>query len=303
MRWNEKSVCNQAAVYGFTAAYCFAPLPQDGAPEGCRTLILLVRAYRPGGRLVDHFYPASNAAYHQAHALVQLLSQDMQVWPLSNLRLKPICNRLPQFGRGINTLNYLKGIGSRFCLELIGVSDDLIEKTKIINQNNEIKDWNLKCASCNQCRNACPTGAITAEGFVRERCLRNYMLSGKSVPQEFRAHYGVPGEAMGVIGCDICQRVCPYNALPERERQDTDEFTLAELLACAPDTMERFATLYGRNYAIRNRVIAQALLATANSGDSAFLPQITALENSPSPVVAEHARWAATKLKDLQNLY
>lgn len=75
-----------------------------------------------------------------------------------------------------------------------------------------------------------------------------------------------------MIGCDICQRVCPYNALPERERQDTDEFTLAELLACAPDTMERFATLYGRNYAIRNRVIAQALLAAANSGDTAFLP-------------------------------
>lgn len=41
-----------------------------------------------------------------------------------------------------------------------------------------------------------------------------------------------------MIGCDICQRVCPYNALQERERQDTDEFTLAELLACAPDTME-----------------------------------------------------------------
>ena len=67
--------------------------------------------------------------------------------------------------------------------------------------------------------------------------------------------------------------------------------------------MERFATLYGRNYAIRNRVIAQALLAAANSGDTAFLPQIMALENSPSPAVAEHARWAATKLKDLQNLY
>ena len=48
---------------------------------------------------------------------------------------------------------------------------------------------------------------------------------------------------------------------------------------------------------------AQALLAAANSGDAALLPQITALENSPSPVVAEHARWAATKLKDLQNLY
>ena len=67
--------------------------------------------------------------------------------------------------------------------------------------------------------------------------------------------------------------------------------------------MERFATLYGRNYAIRNRVIAQALLTAANSGDAAFLPQITALENSPSPVVAEHACWAATKLKDLQNIY
>lgn len=303
MRWTEKTLCNQAAVYGFTAAYCFAPLPQDGAPEDCRTLILLVRAYRPGGRLVDRFYPASNAAYHQAQALVQLLGQDMQAWPLSNLRLKPICNRLPPFGRGINTLNYLQGIGSRFCMELIGVSENLLDHSEITDCSDKNKDWNLNCASCGKCMKACPTGAITEQGFVRERCLRNYMLSGKSMPQQFRACYGVPGAAMGEIGCDICQRVCPYNALPERERQNEEEFTLSELLACTPDTLTRFAALYGRNYAIRNRVIAQALLAAANSGDTALLPQVEALESSPSPVVADHAGWAATKLKDLQKLY
>lgn len=303
MRWNEETICKQAAVYGFTAAYCFAPLPQDEAPEGCKTLILLVRAYCPGGRLVDAFYPASNAAYHQAKAFAQLLAQDMQVWPLSNLRLKPICTRQPQFGRGMNTLNYLPDIGSRFCLEMIGTSEIIEPNHKIINQSNKNTDWNLKCADCQRCLHACPTGAITPQGFVRENCLRNYMLSGKPAPEHMRTYYGVNGGAMGVIGCDVCQRVCPYNALPERARCDEDAFSLRALLQCDADTLSRFAALYGRNYAIRNRILAQALLAAGNSCDAALLADIAPLKDSASAAVAQHAAWAETKLKNLKKKY
>ncbi len=288
MSWTEEKICKQAAVYGFTAAFCFAPEEQDGAPDGCRTLILLIRAYQPGGQLVDHFYPASNEAYHQAQAFVRLLSVDMNAWPLSNLRLKPICTRQPQFGRGMNTLNYLPEIGSRFSLEMIGISE---KAETIVNT-----DWNLKCASCKKCMFSCPTGAIREDGFVRERCLRNYMLSGKAVPEEYRPYYGTANGAMGIIGCDICQRVCPYNAQIEKKRSQADEFTLPELLMCNSSTLDLFGTLYGRNYAIKNRVIAQALLAAGNSGDNALLTCITPLKESQSAAVAEHAAWAERKL-------
>ena len=288
MNWTEEKIRKQAAVYGFTAAFCFAPEKQDGAPDGCRTLILLVKAYQPGGQLVDRFYLAGNEAYHQAQAFVRLLSLDMEAWLLSNLRLKPICTRQPQFGRGLNTLNYLPEIGSRFSLEMIGISEKV---ETIVNA-----DWNLKCASCKKCMLSCPTGAIREDGFVRERCLRNYMLSGKAVPEEYRSYYGIANGAMGVIGCDVCQRVCPYNAQIEKKRSQADEFSLSDLLTCNSETLDRFGRLYGRNYAIRNRVIAQSLLAAGNSGDSTLLTYITPLKESQSAAVAEHAAWAEQRL-------
>ena len=61
--------------------------------------------------------------------------------------------------------------------------------------------------------------------------------------------------------------------------------------------MAGFAALYGKNYAIRNRIIAQALLAAGNLGDPAYLEEIKALTQSTSALVAEHARWAKEKIE------
>ncbi|MBQ9197934.1 MAG: hypothetical protein IJ157_11950 [Clostridia bacterium] len=289
-----------AAEAQFSAAYCFAPVPEDGAPENVKTLVLLARAYTPGGRLVDRFYPASNAAYHAAKELAKRMAEDwhIEVLPLSNLKLKPMCRRHPSFGTGMNTLNYLPGIGSRFCMELLGLSAEIAADAEIAFDKKT-----LPCAECGRCRDICPGGAITEHGFVKEKCIRYYMLSGKPMPEHLRPYIKGGEGAKAIVGCDICQRVCPANAEIEKKRTMEDEFDLRDMLTCSDETLHAFAELYGKNYANRNRIIAQALLAAGNSGDAEYLKEIERLCQSPSALVAEHARWAKMQIEKLRKIY
>lgn len=64
------------------------------------------------------------------------------------------------------------------------------------------------CADCGACVAACPTGALTARGLVRERCLSAISQKKGELTAEETAllqQYGV------VWGCDRCQNACPCN--------------------------------------------------------------------------------------------
>ena len=289
----SQTISQLAAEHGFSAAYCFSPQPEDHAPEGVGTLVLLTRRYAPGGWLVDHFYPCSNAAYHQSKRLGDRLAADYGavVWHLSNLRLKPMCRRLSAFGTGLNTLNYLPEVGSRFCLELLGLSEQ-VDPTPMTPYPADC----LPCAQCGRCKAVCPTGAITENGFVKERCIRFHMMNGKPMPEEMRPYIGAEDGSKGILGCDLCQRVCPANGQSEKARSLADDFSLEELLTCDPETLARFSELYGKNYAIRNRILAQAILTAAQKGER-YAEQVEALRGSSSSAVAEHAAWMLRKIK------
>ncbi len=259
-----------------------------------RALVLLIRPYLPGGRLMDHFYSASNAAYHAAKEMADRIAAEcgIRAERCSNLKLKPMCRRHPSFGTGKNTLNYLPGIGSRFCMELLGLSEPVDTELAAPYPKGE-----LPCGDCGRCAAACPTKAITADGFVKERCIRFHMMSGKPMPEEMRGLVGSDAGTRGVLGCDICQRVCPANTEIEKYRTAEDAFTLEELLECTGDTLERFAALYGRNYANRNRILAQAVLAAGNHDPEKYREQIQQLAQSPSPALSEHAQYVLKNMK------
>ncbi len=295
----KEYISHLAAEKGFAAACFCLPTFADEAPEGVKSFVLLLKSYVPKDGLVDAFYVAKNESYREAQSMMKDLEQQgVRAWLLSNLRLKPIATRSAGLTRGRNTINYHGDFGSKFCMELIGLN--VIPEGKC----KEAKKAQLSCDTCRRCMKACPGGAITEEGFVKEKCIRFYMMSGKPMPEHLRSFVGAKGGSYAIIGCDLCQRVCPGNQVMEDKRCLAEgDFSLEEMLDPTAEMLQRFGALYGRNYAIRNRIIAQALLAAGNSGDEKYLPRIEMLKDSPSPPVREHAAWAAEKMKNLQKIY
>lgn len=297
----KEYISKKAADKGFAAAYCCAPDVVDGVPESVKTLVLLLRAYQPHDDLVDAFYIAKNESYDEAgKMLLEIVHErEIGVHMLSNHRLKPFATERIGLSRGMNTLNYHAEFGSKFCMELIGLEEEIEGETL-----PESKAA-LSCANCGRCMQACPGGAITSEGFIKEKCIRFYMMSGKPIPEHLRPFIGAQGGSYAVIGCDVCQRVCPGNAEMEKLRSKNAQapFTLEELLTCNQATLEYFGALYGHNYANRNRILSQAALAAGNSGDEKYLPVLEALTRSPSATVSEHARWAVENLQKSKKNY
>ena len=65
------------------------------------------------------------------------------------------------------------------------------------------------CGTCTRCIEACPTDAISKEGYILDstRCISYLTIEHKSeIPDEFKGKM-----ENYMFGCDICQVVCPWN--------------------------------------------------------------------------------------------
>ena len=88
------------------------------------------------------------------------------------------------------------------------------------------------CTSCGECLAACPTGALDGNGLDREKCLSDLTQRKGELTQEQRETLRRHPYAWG---CDLCQRVCPYNAqvpltpLPEFRENLITELSRADV--------------------------------------------------------------------------
>ena len=82
--------------------------------------------------------------------------------------------------------------------------------------DSPIKDH---CGTCTRCIDACPTDAISEEGYVLDgsKCISYATIELKdAIPSIFE------GKMEGwIFGCDICQQVCPWNRFA-RQHEEPD---------------------------------------------------------------------------------
>ncbi|MDO4739214.1 MAG: 4Fe-4S double cluster binding domain-containing protein [Eubacteriales bacterium] len=314
MNWNE---FEQIALQkGFACAYSVAPEtfarwekialaqpdprwsglraePKAIMPQA-RCIAVLAWAYRPysafpeGEAELDAYYPASQTAYAEANSLAQLLRDaGHRADAAAPLPAKRALLRTGEARYGRNGLLALGELGTRICIQTI-LTDAAFPQT---DKMPEI-EIDGRCGDCALCRNACPVGAILPGARIdTAKCLRAQPYA-EPVPEEYRARIG-----RSVLGCDICQRICPRNAAVETTQppaEVSEALKLEKLLA--GDTKD-LARLIGSNYARPVRMQARAALIAANLGRRDLLPQLEALCESKFDHVREHARWAVQKLK------
>ncbi|MDR0273700.1 MAG: DUF1730 domain-containing protein, partial [Clostridiales bacterium] len=65
------------------------------------------------------------------------------------------------------------------------------------------------CTDCNLCINACPTNALSENGFQAQKCISYLTQKDELSPEEEK----LLSNSRQLYGCDICADVCPFNAL------------------------------------------------------------------------------------------
>jgi epoxyqueuosine reductase len=154
-----------------------------------------------------------------------------------------------------------------------------------------------RCGTCTRCIDACPTQAIVQSGdgwtLDARRCIAYLTIELRgSIPEEHRA-----GMGDHVFGCDICQDVCPWNALaPVTDSFAPVRLPLENLMYLSP---AQFDLTFGETALARPRhsgLLRNIAVAMGNSRLERFREPLQHLASQADSSVAEHARWALERL-------
>ena len=157
-----------------------------------------------------------------------------------------------------------------------------------------------RCGTCTACLDACPTGALDAQGLDARRCISYWTIERAGpLPEAVRPTLGE-----WVFGCDICQDVCPWNhdaprADPDRWRPSAER-AWPDLVAwaTAAETVEALMQETPLRRAGTVTLRRNALVALANGGHTEALEAVERVAaEDPEAVLRETAAWAAQALR------
>ena len=233
---------------------------------------------------IDAFYEASNRLYHATSDIKNaLMSVGIEVVDVGHLHLKQLaeCGGLGSVLH--NQLLATKDYGTRITLQ-----DITIKGAYTHNPHLEVRE----CSdSCHACDNACPTKALTKDGFERSKCLRHI--------QDNPIYHADMSKR--VLGCEECQNACPHNAcvigqvMPEHIARILDLDTLLECIAKGKRSMSEFMSVFGYNYSKPSWTAKLIIYSLLSAEDYTHKDAVLLLANHQNADVAELARMYSTK--------
>lgn len=194
---------------------------------------------------------------------------------------------------GKNCCVIVPGLGSHVFLACVVTSADLVADAPMAR----------RCGRCTACLDACPTDAFAgARELDARRCI-SYLTIEHDGPIDPSLR---PGMGAWMLGCDVCQDVCPYNRTAPTPPEMTEPYAAharwdeadAEAILAMDEASYR-AWAQG-SPAMRpgvERMARNAAIALGNAGARRHLPVLQgAAEGHESATVREAAAWAAARL-------
>ena len=192
---------------------------------------------------------------------------------------------------GKNTLLLNKQFGSYFFLAAL-LTDLELE----YDQPHE----SAHCGTCRACLDACPTDAFVDAYILDARKCISYLtieLKG-SVPEELRS-----GISDWLLGCDICQEVCPWNHRAPLSNEPgfrpTDEMNPVDLAELFYLDNEAFRQRFRHTPLWRPKrrgILRNAAIILGNQRDRASVPALERGLNDSEPLVQEACEWALKQI-------
>ena len=152
------------------------------------------------------------------------------------------------------------------------------------------------CGTCTACLSACPTDAFVSAGVLdATKCISYLTIEHRSpIPIELRPLMG-----NWILGCDICQEVCPWNNkaplgnTPSFEPiKEHNPIQLRELFELTDD---QFRSRFRKTPLWRPKrrgILRNAAIAMGNDPDDANLSALSLGLKDPDPLVRGASAWA-----------
>lgn len=190
---------------------------------------------------------------------------------------------------GKNTMIISPELGSYFFLAGLALNLDLPADAPVTDH----------CGSCTRCLDACPTDAFPrARVLDAGRCIAYFTIEHRgAIPENFR-------EGIGdwVMGCDVCQEVCPWNRFSKPGSVFQSAIALEQPLdELASLSDAEFKARFGKtplSRAKRRGIARNALLAMGNARNERYRPLLERFSKDQDPVIAEQAAWGLARLPD-----
>lgn len=273
MKITKKTIIDTALSFG---ADDIAFVKDETNPDFC-IIVLFFRYYaalyaQPGKIALSPYYMASNRGYHTAKKLTAFI-KEQGLFAEHDIEINAKTQALKSGGFiAQNGFYYHPDFGSLICIQTI--------RTDAV-APDESKEPQEGCLNCGACKAVCPSSGV---GNL-ENCLRKH--SSSFIPKQLRSGL------YQLIGCELCQTVCPLNS---KEQRQTPQYSITELLK--GKHIKEIQELAGKNMARKQRILSHAAIHAANTGQKEALEQLKHLsETSPSPT-KEHAEWAIHQLEE-----